>query len=101
MEGIRRIGVFSKVGDNIFEGEQDSRVYFEGQVKIEWASTSFFGVQIHLPHLAKRISLNEMSLVVDVEAVVDSMIFEICNISGNIDDSHGSPGYSPRRTEII
>lgn len=62
-------------------------------MEIDRAVAGFFWVQIDFPQLAQRIGLDEMTLVVHVETVVDSMALQFCHESGHIDDCHDSRHY--------
>ena len=57
-------------------------------MEIEWASASVFGMQVDLPCLTHRIGLDEVTLVVHVECMVDSMVLEVGDEAGNVDDGH-------------
>ena len=45
------------------------------------------GMQIHLPGLAHGIGLDEVAIIVDVEAAIGGMVLEIGDEGGDIDDS--------------
>jgi len=71
---VGRLCPLGKIHHGVFEGEKDPGVYFQGEVEVEWPVAGFLGVQVDLPRLAKRVSLDEMALVVHVETVVDGMV---------------------------
>jgi fructose-1,6-bisphosphatase/inositol monophosphatase family enzyme len=57
-------------------------------------------VEIDLPRLTQRVGLDEVALIVDVEAMVDGVILEFGHISGDVDHGHSASGYRrgwPRR----
>ena len=58
-------------------------------MEVEGPSASFLGVKVDLPHLAQRVGLDEVALVVDMEAVVDGMVFQLGHIAGHVDGGHG------------
>ncbi len=45
--------LLGEVEDGILEGEQDPRVHLEREVEIERTAATLFGMQVHLPGLAK------------------------------------------------
>jgi hypothetical protein len=45
-------------------------------------------VQIDFPGLAQRVALDEMPLVVHVKAVLDRVILQIGDESGDVEDCH-------------
>ena len=55
-------------------------------MQIERTATRRLRVEVDLPRLAHGVRLDEMAFVVHVEAVVDSMILQIGDESGDIDD---------------
>jgi hypothetical protein len=57
-------------------------------MKVKRASTSIFWVEINLVGLSKRIGLDEVPLVVHMEPVVRGVLFEIGNISSDINGGH-------------
>jgi myo-inositol-1(or 4)-monophosphatase len=59
-------------------------------MEIERTTTTFFGVEINFPDLAKRIRLDEVALVMDVEPVVNRVILEVRHVPGNVDSRHGA-----------
>ncbi len=71
VELVGRLGVLGKVDDGVLERQQGPGVDLEGQVQVEGPAASLFGVQVDLPGLAQRIRLDEMALVVHMEAVID------------------------------
>ena len=88
MELVRRILLVAESDEGVFEGEQDSWVNVEGEVEIEWAAAAVFGVKIDLPDLAKRIGLNEVPLIMHMEAVVHRVVLELGDIAGDVDGCH-------------
>jgi hypothetical protein len=61
--------------DGIFKGQQDARINVEGQVEVEWAPAPLLGVKVDFPHLTQGVCLDEMPLVVNMESVIDGVIF--------------------------
>ena len=60
-------------------------------MKVDGAAAGFFGVQIDFPQLAQRIGLDEVTFVVDVEAMIDGVTLHIGDKTCNIDDSQLRP----------
>jgi len=85
---VRRLAAFREIDHDVLEREEHPRIDLQRQVQVEGALASVFGVQIHLPRLAKGVRLDEMTLVVDVEPVIHGMVFELCHIPSYIDDRH-------------
>src|SRR5204863_872063 len=92
-ELVRGLSVVGQVGHDIFEAQQDPGVDFQGQVEIEGTVAPLFRVEVDLPRLAERVGLDEVALVVHVEAVIHGVILELGDVAGDVDDSHGRPGY--------
>ncbi len=87
-EAVWRVVVLRKVDDEVLEGEQRAGIDLERQVEVEWPSTGFLWVEVDLPRLAEGVRLDEVTLVVHVEAVVDCVILEVGDESGNVDGGH-------------
>ena len=88
---VKRIGRVLVVGETehrILEGEQGPGVHFQAQVQVERAATGIFGMQLHLPYLAEGVGLDEVPLVVNMEPMVDGVIFEVGHVPGYVDDCH-------------
>jgi hypothetical protein len=54
-------------------------------------------VQVDLPQLAQRVRLDEVPLVVHMETVVDGVVLQLGDETGDIDDCHASRHYRERR----
>lgn len=78
--------VVDEIEDEILEGQQHPGIDLEGEVQIERAAARVLGVEIDLPRLAEGVGLHEMTFVVDVETVIDRVILQIGDESGNVDD---------------
>lgn len=87
--GVGRFLVVGQVYDEILEGEDGARVDLQRQVQVERSTARLLGVQIHLPRLSHGVALHEMPFVMHVEAVTGRVILEVCDESGDIDDSQG------------
>ena len=85
---IRRILFVAQPDDRILEGEEHAGVYIERQVQVQRPATALFGVEVDLPDLPERVRLDEMALVVDVEAVVHGVVLEIGHVAGDVDGCH-------------
>jgi hypothetical protein len=57
-------------------------------MQVQGTSASLLGVQVDLPHLAQGVSLDEVPLVVHVEAVIDRMVLQVRHVPGDVDGSH-------------
>ena len=60
-------------------------------MQVERAAAGLLGVQVDLPRLAQRVGLDEVALVVHVEAVVDGVVLELGDEPGDVDGGHGQP----------
>ena len=54
------------------------------------AAAGLLGVEVDLPRLAQRVGLDEVALVVHVEAVVDGVLLEVGDEAGDVDDGHAA-----------
>jgi hypothetical protein len=54
-------------------------------MEVDWPSTSRLRVDVHLPGLAERVGLNEVTLIVHVEPVLGGVLLEIGYESGDVD----------------
>ena len=61
----------------------------EREVEVDRAAARLLGVQVDLPQLAERVRLDEVTLVVDVEPVVDGLALEVGDETRHVDDCHG------------
>ena len=57
-------------------------------MEVDRATASLLWVEVDLPELPQRVRLDEVALVMDVEAVVNGVVFELCDVPGDIDDGH-------------
>jgi myo-inositol-1(or 4)-monophosphatase len=85
-EALGRIGTLGHLEHLVLEREQRARLDLEREVQIEWAATRLLGVQVDLPCLAQRVRLDEVTLVVDVELMVDGVVLQVGDEAGNVDD---------------
>lgn len=83
-----RVGGVGEFQHLILEPNHDPGVHFKGQMEIEGAAAGIFRVQVDLPGLTHGIGLDEVSLVVHMEGVIDCVIFEIGYETRNIDNCH-------------
>ena len=90
---VGRLLVVGEPHDGVLEGQQHSGIDVEGKVKIDGAAAALLGVEIDLPDLAKRVGLDEVALVVDVEPVIDRVVLEIGDVSGHVDGCHEMGAY--------
>ena len=59
-------------------------------MQVERAAARLLGMEVDLPGLAQRVGLDEVALVVHVEAVVDGVILELGDEAGDVDDGHST-----------
>ena len=59
-------------------------------MQVERTVARLLGVQVDLPRLAQRVGLDEVALVVHVEAVVDGVVLEVGDEPGDVDDGHAA-----------
>ncbi len=76
--------------DHVLEGEEHPRVDLEREVQVERSPATLFRMEVDLPDLAEGVRLDEVTLVVDVEPVVDGVVLEIGDVAGDIDGSHSA-----------
>ena len=57
-------------------------------MQVEGTAAGLLGMEVDLPRLAKRVGLDEVTLVVHVEPVVDGMVLEVGDEHGDIDGCH-------------
>ena len=90
--GFVALGQFQHL---ILEGEHGARVDLDRQVELDGTAARLLGVQVHLPRLAHGVGLDEVPLVVDVEAVVRGVVLEVRHEPGDVDDCHRPPDCQP------
>lgn len=88
---------FGELQHLVLERKDDPRVDLDRQVELDRATARFFGVEVDLPRLTHGVRLDEVSLVVDVEAVVGRVVLEVGYEAGDIDDCHHPPDCQPIR----
>ena len=94
MEVVGRIDVIGQTEQRVFEGEQGPGIDVEGQMQIDGTTATIYGVQIDLPGLTQGVGLHEVSLVVNMEAVIDGVILQVGNEAGDVDGGHCETVYS-------
>ncbi len=97
VELVCRVGVLGQRDDGVLEVEEHPRVDLEGEVQVDRAAAALLGVQVDLPELAQRVRLDEVPLVVHVEAVIHGMVLELCHIPSDVDDCHRRASLYGRR----
>ena len=90
MEFVVRLTVFGRVDDRVFESEQNARVDLELEIQVDRSFTSFFGMHVYFPRLAQRVALDEVTLVVHVEPMLDRVVLEIGDETGDVENGHVS-----------
>ena len=86
--GRRSIVEVVELHDLVLEAEQRPWVDVEREVEVDRAAARLLGMEVDLPQLAQRVGLDEMALVVDVEAVVDRLTLHVGDESCDVDDCH-------------
>jgi hypothetical protein len=92
---ILRLVLVAEVRDQVFEGEYDAWLDLECEVEIERAAARLLGMHVDLPRLAHGVGLDEVALVVDVEAVVRGMVLQVGDEARKIDGCHRSTACQP------
>ena len=88
VEVVGRVLVVGALDDRVLEAEQHARVDLEREVEVDRTLAALLGVQVDLPGLAQRVALDEVPLVVHVEAVLDRVVLEVGDEAGDVDDCH-------------
>jgi hypothetical protein len=88
VELVGRIVVVGQLGDDVLEREEDARLDLEREMEVEGSVAALFGMEVDLPNLAQRVRLDEVALVVHVEAVVDGVVLELGDVAGDVDGGH-------------
>ena len=81
----------------VLEAEQHPGIDLEGQVQVDGTLAALLGVDVDLPGLAQRIALDEVPLVVHVEAVLDRVVLEVGDEARHVDHRHLIPPPGRRR----
>ena len=74
--GRRRLVEVVELHHLVLEPEHRPRIDVERQVQVDRAAARLLRVQVDLPQLAQRVGLDEVPLVVDVEAVIDRLALQ-------------------------
>ena len=77
-----------EVDHRVLEAEQHARVDLQREVEVDRAFAPLLGMEVDLPRLAQRIALDEVALVVHVEAVLDRVILQVGDEAGDVEDCH-------------
>jgi hypothetical protein len=88
VELVGRLLLFGEEHHGVLERKEDTGVDVQGQVEVERTAAAFLGMEVHLPHLPKGVRLDEMPLVVYVKPVIDRVILQVRNVSGDVDGCH-------------
>jgi myo-inositol-1(or 4)-monophosphatase len=91
--------VVGEVQHDVLKRQQDPRVDIQCQVQVDRTAAALLWVEVDLPNLSQRVRLDEVSLVVYVEPMVDRVVLEVRDIPGNIDRCHGTQPSGP--TDVI
>ena len=90
MEAVGRILVLGERHDQVLERQERAGIDLEGEVEVERSAAGLLGVQVDLPGLPERVRLDEVALVVHVEAVVDGVVLQVSDEPGDVDGGHGA-----------
>ena len=101
VELVSGVLVVGEPDDRVLETEQHPRVDLEREVEVDRSFAALLGVQVDLPRLAERVALDEVTLVVHVEAVLDRVVLEIGDEPGYVDDGHSVSLLEGARTRAI
>ncbi len=93
--GRRRIVDFLESNHLVLEAEHRTRVDIERQMEVDRAFASAFRVKIDFPELSERVGLDEVPLVVHVEAMVDRLTLHVGDETRYVDDCHRCGHYRP------
>ena len=85
---VGRVHVLGQVYHRILEREQSPGIDLQGQMEVQRAAATLFGMQIDLPGLSQGIGLYEVPLVVDVKPMVYRMVFQVGHVSRYVYDCH-------------
>jgi len=91
VEVVGRLLVLAESQHRVLEGQEDPGIHVQSQLEVERSAAPLLGVQVHLPHLAQRVRLHEVPLIVHVEPVVDRVVLEVGDVAGDIDSCHSAP----------
>ena len=77
-----------EVDDRVLEAEQHARVDLEREVEVDRTLAALLGMQVDLPRLAQRVALDEVPLVVHVEAVLDRVVLQVGDEARDVENCH-------------
>lgn len=98
LDVVGRLAGLADLHHLVFEVDQRSRIHFERNVHIEWPITRPIRMEIDLPGLAVCIGLDEVTFVVNMEAVFGYMVLEVGDEALEIDHCHWpNPATDPGR----
>ena len=75
VEFVRGFLLVGEEHHGVFEREEYAGIDVEGQMEVQRAAASLFGMEVDFPDLTQGVRLDEMPLVVYVEPVVNGVIF--------------------------
>ena len=88
MELVARVVTVGEAQHGILERQQLARIDFERKVKVEGPVARRLRMQVDLPGLPQRVGLDEVALVVHVEAVIGGVVLQVGDEAGHVDDGH-------------
>ena len=100
-EVVGGVVVLGQDHDLVLEGQQGARVEVEGEVQVERAAAGRLGVEVDLEGLTHRVGLDEVALVVHVEAVLGGVVLQVCDEAGDVDDGHGRSSWFPAGAGVV
>jgi len=83
-----RFAVFADPDDFVFEGDECAWIDLERHVHVEGSVAGTVRVEVDLPRLPVGVGLDEMPLIMDVEAVFGDMVLEVGDETLKVDHCH-------------
>ena len=80
--------------DFVLEGQQSPDLNVQRESEVERSTAGGLGVEVNLKGLVHRVGLDEVALVVNVEAVVSRVVLQVGDEACDVDNSHGGPSWS-------
>ena len=85
---VAGVDVLGQRHDLVLEGHEGAGFKVQREVEVEGTAAGRLRVEVDLEGLAHRVGLDEVPLVMHVEAVLGGMVFEIGDKTGDVDDGH-------------
>ena len=88
VELVGRVLDVGPLDHRVLESEEHPGIDLEREIEVDRAFAALLGMQVDLPVLPQRVALDEVPLVVHVEAVLDRVILEVGHEPGDVDHCH-------------